>query len=73
MIADVTDGRPNVYWEAGFAMGLGIPVIFCCEAGTEVHFNTQQYYHIRFSTTKELKEALINRIQALGLDRNPAS
>jgi hypothetical protein len=30
MIADFTGMRPNVFYEAGFAMGLGIPVIFTC-------------------------------------------
>lgn len=30
LIVDVTGARPNAYFEAGFAMGLGIPVIWCC-------------------------------------------
>jgi hypothetical protein len=73
LIADVTGERPNVYWEAGFAMGLDIPVIFCCTDIKKAHFNTQQYYHIEESDPTKLKEALIARIQALGLDRNPPS
>lgn len=74
LIADLTGERPNVYWEAGFAMGLGIPVIFCCtNIEKDAHFNTQQYYHIEESDPTKLKEALIARIQALGLDRNPPS
>ena len=31
VIADLTGHRPNVYYEAGFAQGLNIPVIFTCQ------------------------------------------
>ncbi len=30
MVADLTGYRAGVYWEAGFAYGLGIPVIYTC-------------------------------------------
>lgn len=30
LVVDVTGERPNAYFEAGFAMGLGIPVIWTC-------------------------------------------
>lgn len=32
VIVDMTGARPSVYFEAGFAMGLGIPVIWCCNS-----------------------------------------
>jgi hypothetical protein len=32
LIADFTGNRTGVYWEAGFARGLGLPVIFTCHA-----------------------------------------
>ncbi|MGA3287365.1 MAG: hypothetical protein ABSD46_08060 [Bacteroidota bacterium] len=36
IIADLTDNNQNVYWEAGFAEGLGKPVIYLCrKAGDE--------------------------------------
>ena len=30
VIADATGARPSVYYEAGLADGLGIPVLWCC-------------------------------------------
>ena len=30
LVADLTGNRGGVYYEAGFAQGLGIPVIWCC-------------------------------------------
>ena len=51
LIADFTpdaDCKPrgNVYFEAGFARGLGLPVISTCrkDAIDDVHFDTRQYY-----------------------------
>jgi len=32
LVADFTDNRGGVYFEAGFAMGLSIPVIWMCRA-----------------------------------------
>jgi nucleoside 2-deoxyribosyltransferase len=30
MVADLTHGNRGAYWEAGFAEGLGVPVIYTC-------------------------------------------
>ena len=52
VVADFTHGddgaRGGVYYEAGFAHGLNIPVIFSCrrDAIREVHLDTRQYPHI---------------------------
>lgn len=37
VIVDTTGARPNAYWEAGFAMGLGIPVLWCCNESWDAH------------------------------------
>jgi hypothetical protein len=34
LVADLTDRCPGAYWEAGFAHGLGKPVIYMCELKT---------------------------------------
>ena len=52
LVADVTGGRQGVYFEGGFAKGLGLPVIWTCSHGTDaelkkwMHFDTRQYNHI---------------------------
>jgi len=58
--------RGGVYYEAGFAHGLGIPVIFTCkEDCTEaIHFDTQQYNHILWKDEADLAEKLKQRIRA---------
>ena len=59
--------RGGVYYEAGFAHGLGIDVIFTCRKDqiNDVHFDTRQYPHILWSRSNELKGALKDRISAL--------
>lgn len=67
LIADFTGHRGGVYFEAGFAMRLGIPVIWTCRKehfGGEIHFDTRQYNHIVWETEEELHERLYNRIRA---------
>ena len=69
VVADLThrteEGvRGSVYYEAGFAHGLNIPVIFTCRKGCKVHFDVQQYNCIFWQEDKleELQENLTNRI-----------
>lgn len=75
LIADVTGQRQSVYYEAGFAHGLNIPVIWTCDGREEsnLHFDTRQYHHILWKNYKDLRERLIERIEALGLDLSPSS
>lgn len=58
--------RGGVYYEAGFAHGLGIPVIFTCQKDSvgALHFDTRQYNHILWETHAELAEKLKQRIRA---------
>ena len=71
IVADFTQGdegaRGGVYYEAGFAHGLGLPVIFTCrqDGFDDLHFDTNHYNHIAWSTPEELREKLKNRILAV--------
>jgi hypothetical protein len=71
MVADFTGQRAGVYYEAGFAMGLGRPVIWCCrndEVG-KLHFDTNHENHIGWETPEELKTRLYRRIRATILEQ----
>lgn len=69
MVADFTKHRGGVYFEAGFAMGLGIPVIWTCRDDhmKDAHFDTRQYNHIRWNTPADLAEKIDYRLRALYL------
>ena len=71
LIADYTHGkdgaRGGVYYEAGFAQGLGILVIRSCQKGLlpHIHFDTRQYHHIEWESPEDLRIQLETRIQAI--------
>lgn len=76
LVADFTCGvaesgndavpRGGVYYEAGFAHGLGKEVIFCCRQDRirDVHFDTRQFAHLVWENPAELRALLYNRVVA---------
>ncbi len=72
VVADFTHGdggvRGNVYYEAGFARGLGLPVIFTCRKDMidKAHFDIRQFYHILWEpeNPEDLRKQLTDRILA---------
>ena len=65
IIADVTQQKHGVYYEAGYAMGHGIPVIWMCKKDemSLVHFDTNHYSHIVWENGDDLYDKLISRIK----------
>jgi len=66
LVADFTKQRPAVYYEAGFAQALGLPVICTCHKNDldKCSFDTRQYKHIVWEWPEQLREQLTNRIRA---------
>lgn len=66
VVADLTGHRGGVYFEAGFAMGLGIPVIWTCrdDEAEKTHFDVAHFNQIRWSSIQELRKRLEDRILA---------
>ncbi len=67
VIADFTHQRNGVYFEAGYALALGRPVIWTCREDDvdNLHFDTRQYPHILWTEPADLRTQLRNRIRAL--------
>lgn len=66
VVSDFSGNRGGVYYEAGYAAGRDIPVIYTCRASRigKVHFDTRQYNHITWTDPADLREQLKNRILA---------
>lgn len=63
----VAIARGGVYYEAGFAQGLRIPVIWSCRSDCidHVHFDTRQFNHIVWDNPSDLRTRLLNQIRAV--------
>lgn len=68
LIAEVTGQSQGVYYEAGYAQGFGLPVVWLCrkkEADeNKMHFDTRQFNHILWTDVTNLKEQLSERVLA---------
>jgi len=68
VIVDFTGFRPGVFFEAGFAKGIGREVIWTCRADQferlSESFDTRQYQHIKWNDPTDLREQLRDRIKA---------
>jgi len=81
VIADLTHDNNGAYWEAGYAEGLGKPVIYICEKDkfekTRTHFDTNHRTTIKWSKddhgqfsselTATLRRSLSDRKVGLGV------
>jgi len=67
VVADYTGQRSGVYFEAGFALGLGLTVIPTCredEIG-KLHFDIKHLNTLPWKTATELAQTLSKRIRAV--------
>lgn len=57
LIVDLSHDNPGAYWEAGYAEGLGKPVIYICEKGKfdehKTHFDTNHCTTVLWATDRE--------------------
>ena len=67
LVADVTGQRQGVYFEAGYALGLGLPVIWSVRKDEleKVHFDTRHYNHIVWVSEDDLKNRLFEFVVAI--------
>ncbi len=73
VVADFTGHRGGVYFEAGYALGLGQPVFWTCHKDhiADLHFDIRQFNCIDWEGPKDLANRLSKRIEAV-LGAGPA-
>ena len=64
VVADLTHQNNGAYFEEGYVMGLGKPVIQLCQCKTTLHFDIAQKNTIMWETEEDIPEKLYNRIIA---------
>lgn len=66
VVADFTGHRGGVYFEAGFALGLDLPVIWSCRKDhlPDLHFDVRQFNCIDWESPDELALRIQRRIEA---------
>lgn len=62
VIADITELSTNVFYEVGYAKGLGKEVILIAKKGTELPFDLKDLPTLFWETQRDLKEGLAERI-----------
>jgi hypothetical protein len=66
VVADFTFHRQAVYYEAGFAQGLGRTVVRTCREDhlSSLNFDTRQMFHLKWNEASDLREFLSAHIEA---------
>lgn len=64
VVVDLTHKNNGAYFEEGYAMGLGKPVIQLCRKGVNLHFDIAQKNTIIWEKEDDIPERLKNRILA---------
>ena len=64
VVVDLTHKNNGAYFEEGYAMGLGKPVIQLCKKGVDLHFDIAQKNTIMWGTEEDIVMRLKNRIEA---------
>jgi len=64
IVADLSHQNNGAYFEEGYAMGLGKPVIQLCKKGVNLHFDIAQKNTIMWESESDIPVRLLNRIKA---------
>lgn len=66
VIVDVTDPKPNVFYELGVADGLRKEVIVTAKKGTQLPFNINDVPVLFWDSFADFEEALVERVKQIG-------
>jgi hypothetical protein len=69
IIADITPSNPNVYFEVGYALAFGKPMIFLAQKGTSLPFDVAGFRVLFYEDTiggkKKLEERMRKHLDAI--------
>jgi hypothetical protein len=68
LVFDLTRARPNVYYELGYAHGIGArpeEAILVAKSGTYIHADVQPFTILRYDTPRHLEEIMLQQLAAL--------
>lgn len=63
VVSDLTHERPNVYFEIGYARGIGKTVITVAREGTNVHFDAKDWTCMFYNDSRTLENYLKQRFE----------
>ena len=66
VIADVTEHKPNVFYELGFADGVGKEVILVAKKGTELPFDIKDVPVLFWDSFTDFEKELKKRVKQIG-------
>ena len=69
VVADVTEERPNVYWEVGLANGMEKDLMLVAKEGTKLPFDLNDVPVITWDSFSEFEEKLAKCIERLSPGR----
>ena len=68
IIVDLTFERTNVYYEAGFAQGIGKTPVYIAECDVQIPFDLKDYPIILYKNLRTLRRLLAERLRGLEPD-----
>ena len=65
VITDLSEGRPNVYLEVGYAWGKNVPVVILARDGEKLHFDVSTHRCIYYKSIRQLARDLEKLLRGL--------
>lgn len=63
VVADLTHERPNVYFELGYARGLGKTIVTIAREGTPIHFDIKDWTYLTYIDSRILERDIKKRFE----------
>jgi hypothetical protein len=65
VVADLTDGNPNVYLEVGYAWGCSVPTVLLVKDTEDLKFDVRSQRCLQYKKIKDLEESLAKELKEL--------